>query len=142
NLSINGQNYALDTTNTGFLVSGISNSDSLLVYHLCNLVPGISACFDFTFVNPCFIVATDDTKIDDYLQVSIVGGTYISVKNKYTTDLPISMYSIDGQSITSEIIVSPSSTTEIDISRWPNGVYILKSQIFGNQVAKKLVNVR
>ena len=142
NLSINGQNYALDTTNTGFLVSGISNSDSLLVYHLCNLVPGISGCFDFTFVNPCFNVATDDTKIDDYLQVSIVGGTFISIKNKYTTDLPISMYSIDGQSITSEIILSPLSSTDIDISRWPNGVYILKSQILCNQVAKKLVNVR
>ena len=79
---------------------------------------------------------------DDYLQVSIVGGTYISVKNIYTTDLPISMYSIDGQSITSEIILSPLSSTDIDISRWPNGVYILKSQILGNQVAKKLVNVR
>jgi len=79
---------------------------------------------------------------DDYFQVSIVGGIFISIKNKFTTDLPISMYSIDGQSITSEIILSPLSSTDIDISRWPNGVYILKSQILGNQVAKKLVNVR
>ncbi|MBC7885111.1 MAG: hypothetical protein H7X99_06530, partial [Saprospiraceae bacterium] len=54
-LTLNGQAYELRDTIGGYIALGIHSSDSMVIYELCSLVPGLPECFSDTIVNPCFL---------------------------------------------------------------------------------------
>jgi hypothetical protein len=60
-LTVNGDTIDLSQTNTGFIATGIQSSDSLIIYELCTLVPGLPECFIDTLINPCFQSTNTDT---------------------------------------------------------------------------------
>src|SRR5690606_24638095 len=62
-LTVNGQTYDLVADSLGYSVTGIQSSDSLIVYELCSLVPGLSECFSDTLSNPCYQVTADSCAI-------------------------------------------------------------------------------
>jgi hypothetical protein len=60
-LTVNGDTIDLNQTNTGFIATGIQSTDSLIIYELCTLVPGLLECFVDTIINPCFQSTNTDT---------------------------------------------------------------------------------
>jgi hypothetical protein len=60
-LTVNGDTIDLNQTNTGYAARGIQSTDSLIIFELCTLVPGLPECLIDTLVNPCFQTTTTDT---------------------------------------------------------------------------------
>jgi hypothetical protein len=143
-LTINGQNYTLNPTNTGFAVNGITSNDSLLVYQYCYLVPSQPECDNITLINPCFdsTVATKDITMEDLLQITLVHGEHISIFNKSENSLDFNIYSINGQLLESIKTLHSHNNISLDISNWPSGTYILKAFNEEQTVSKKLINIK
>jgi hypothetical protein len=142
-LAINGQNYTLNTTNTGFVVTGITSNDSLLIYEYCYLVPSQPECENITLVNPCFdsTVATKDLTMEDLLQITLVHGEHLSIFNKSENSLDFNIYSINGQLLESIKTLHSHNNISLDISNWPSGTYILKAFNQDQTISKKLINI-
>jgi len=69
-LTVNGQTYDLVADSLGYSVTGIQSSDSLIVYELCSLVPGLSECFGDTLANPCYQITEDSCTISGFTLTS------------------------------------------------------------------------
>jgi hypothetical protein len=70
-LTVNGDTIDLNQTNTGFIATGIQSSDSLIIYELCTLVPGLPECFIDTLINPCFqSTNTDSCQLTSFVVTS------------------------------------------------------------------------
>lgn len=143
-LNINGQNFTLIPTNTGFTVTGINSLDSLLLYQLCYELSGNQDCIITTMENPCFesTVSTKNTQIQDILDISMITGQRIELTNKTNLPMNIYLYAVDGTIINFDEPLQPQSNKIIEINHWPTGTYILKAISKRFTLTKKLINVR
>ncbi|MBK8627397.1 MAG: T9SS type A sorting domain-containing protein [Saprospiraceae bacterium] len=143
-LSLNGQNLPLTNTNTGYVATNISNADSLLIYQLCNLVPGLSECITYSVSNPCFVgtVGTKDVDSKDWITVSKENVHQILIQNKSDNNLTLNIFSINGSLLDHLQSMPPSSSKSIDISNWPSGIYIIKANSNERTATIKLAHFR
>ena len=143
-LSVNGDQYPLTQTITGYTASGIQSLDSLIIYELCSLVPGLMECFTFTSPNPCFetIVSVNETKIQDLVQINLIHGQQINMQSKHDENLIMYVYNVNGQQLSFVPDISPFQSATIDISSWPAGLYIVKISSDTLTSSMKLMNIR
>lgn len=142
--TVNGQAHLIIPTNTGFSITGINSTDSLLTFTLCYELAGIQECLSTIILNPCFESTVDvsDPDIDKLMDVLIIPGQQILMTNKSDKSINYYLFAVDGTILNYLQPLQPQGSKTIDISLWPSGVYIFKANTETNTYTKKLINVR
>ena len=143
-LTVNGDTIDLIQTNTGYAATGIQSSDSLILYELCTLVPGLPECYTLTALNPCFetIVSLPEIQIQDIVRVNMIHGQQITLNSKHDQPLHVFVYNVSGQQMPFLPILGPLQSVTYDITSWPAGLYVLKVSSSKFTSSMKLMNVR
>lgn len=140
-LNVNQQPKALIEESFGWSVSNLYSADSLLVLNLCNLVPALPECFSYTIVNPCYEIIINTESVDDFAQINwkIIDQNRWLLDNHCDESILFSIHNINGLSLLDPKTLKQNSTTTIDASIWPSGIYFIHLQKGAATATRKFV---
>ena len=140
-LFVNSIPYTLNSQTTGWSVNNIQSTDSLLVYDLCSLVPGLTDCYQVTTLNPCFVstVGTEGFENFDKIRYQVLDNGMLILDNQSLFSTEFAIYNISGIQMNQPQILQTQQSATIKSNQWPTGIYMLRLVQQGKSVTKKIL---